>query len=177
VIDSILQAQRLPALAERAMREAIVGLRERAARGRAPTPRVLITDALIRFERLAQHIGGGSVRPSLLFAQRDGIARTLRTFSASELARRLYAVPKSDIVELGRQAAPFDAVVKGRGGRLYGLAFCGLASDGRRLESLRGLRQSARRHRAGPLEGVVVYDFASGSVRTLRCRTRTGMAA
>ena len=173
-MDPILAAQRLPKLAERAMRDAIVTLALSGEMGgRNATQRALANDALIRFERMVQRAAGDGIRPALLFAERDGIVRDLRTFAATRLASRLFAVRRRDVVAVGRDAGAFDALVRGRRGGVYGVVFRRLARDGRRLEAMRAIRVAARRWPGERLRGVLVYDFAAGTVRTLRCGERS----
>jgi len=173
VMDPILVAQRLPQLAERAMRGAIVTLAlSHEGGGRNATQRALITNALIRFERMVQRAAGDGIRPALLFAERDRIVNDLRTFAAGRLAARLFAVRPRDVVAVGRDAGGFDAIVRGRRGGVYGVVFRRLARDGRRLEAMRAIRAAARSYAGEDLRGVLVYDFASGTVRTLRCGER-----
>jgi|SRR5579862_241966 len=162
-MDPILAADRLPKLAERAMRDAILG---------SATRRSLIDDALIRFEAMVQRVARDGIRPALLFAERDRIVRELGRFAGSRLASRLFAIKRRDVVAVGRDARPFDAIVRGRRGGAYGVVFRRLRSDGRRLETLRTIRAAAARHGREDLRGVLVYDFASGSVRTVRCGAR-----
>jgi hypothetical protein len=172
-MDPILVAQRLPKLAERAMRNAIVSLSlTHDGGGRRVTQRALVNDALIRFERLVQRVAGDGIRPALLFAERDRMVRELRTFIESRLASRLFAVRRRDVVAIGRAAGVFDAVVRGRRGAVYGVVFRRLARDGRRLEAMRAIRSAAREYRGEGLGGVLVYDFSAGTVRTLRCGER-----
>jgi hypothetical protein len=161
-MDPILAADRLPKLAERAMRSAIL----------AHDHRPLIDDALIRFERMVQRVASDGIRPALLFAERDRIVRELTRFASSRLAARLLAVRKRDVVAIAKEARPFDAIVRGRRGGFYGVVFKRLARDGRRLEALRSIRSAAANHVVEGLRGVLVYDFTAGSVRTLRCGTR-----
>src|SRR5262249_26693731 len=61
-MDPLLAVSRLPKLAERAMRIAVV---DALARGRI-TPRGVINDALVRFERDVQSEAPDGVRPALL---------------------------------------------------------------------------------------------------------------
>jgi len=171
-MDPILAADRLPKLAARAMRGAIVAAALLpAGSGRAaPTHRSLVNDALIRFERGVQRIAGSGIRPALLFAERDRILRDLRVFCDSRLAARLFALRKRDVIAAGRSAAPFDAIVRGRRGGAYAVVFRRLPRDGRRLQAMRIIQRAAQQRRSGePLRGVLVYDFHAGTVRTLRC--------
>jgi hypothetical protein len=172
-MDPILAAERLPKLAARAMRSAIVAAALRPAIGefaRGVTHRSLVNDALIRFERGVQRVASGGIRPALLFAERDRIVRELRSFVDGRLAARLFSLRRRDVLAVGSAAAPFDAIVRGRRGGAYGVVFRRLASDGRRLETMRTIRHAALRARPGePLRGILVYDFGAGTVRTLRC--------
>lgn len=163
MFDPILVANRLPKLAERAMRDAIV-----ARLGR----RQLVDDALLRFEALVQRLARDGVRPALLFGERDRIVREMSRFTQSRLASRLFAITPTGVAAIGREARPFDAIVHGRNGGLYGVVFRRLASDGRRLESMRAIRNAAAAYGPQRLRGVLVYDFGSGVVRTLRCGKR-----
>lgn len=172
-MDPILAAQRLPRLAERAMRHVIVVGSLRPERGaRRFGPRVLADDALVCFERLALRSSPG-VRPALLFSERNRIVAEVQAFLRSRLAARLFAVRPRDIVALGKPAAPFDALIRGRRGGIYGVVLRRLARDGRRLETIRAIRRAARSNRIAGLRGVLVYDFATASVRTLRCGVST----
>src|SRR5215469_4869468 len=127
-MDPILVADRLPKLAERAMRNAILAqslVGDRA--GRRVTPRPLVDDALIRFEAMVARVAHDGIRPALLFAERDRIVRELTRFAAGRLAARLFAVKKRDVVAVASEARPFDAIVRGRRGGLYGVVFRRLA--------------------------------------------------
>lgn len=162
-------AQRLPALGERAMREAIVQQSlGRAGDRHRPTPRGLADDALTRFERFARRFAGQDVRAAVLFAERERIVAELHAFLKRRLAARLFAVPRRDVIAVGRDAGAFDALVRGRNGGAYGVVFRRLPRDGRRLETIRSIRRAARDCRVDDLRGVLVYDFTAGSVRTLR---------
>src|SRR5580704_14048613 len=100
-MDPILAAERLPKLAARAMRSAIVAAALRPPRGgpvRGVTHRSLVNDALIRFERGVQRIASSGIRPALLFAERDRIVRELRAFIDGRLAARLFALRRRDVV-------------------------------------------------------------------------------
>jgi len=163
MFDPLLAADRLPKLAERAMRDAIVTRRSR---------HLLVDTALIRFEELVQRGARDGIRPALLFAERDRIVRELGRFAHSRLAARLFAIDSRDVASVARAARPFDAVVRGKRGGLYGVVFRRLASDGRRLESMRAIRNAARAYGPDRLRGVLVYDFSSGATRTLRCGNR-----
>ncbi len=168
-MDPILAAKRLPKLSERAMREAIasVSLAREHGAGTAG-PRVLADDALIRFERLVRR-AGLAIRPALLFAERNRILGDLQKFVRSRLASRLFAIRRRDVVALGAAARPFDAVLYGRRGGLYGVVFRRLANDGKRLDAMRAIRNAARAYRGKGLRGVLVYDFGTGTIRMLRC--------
>lgn len=169
-------AQRLPALGERAMRQAIVAQSlDRWRERRPPTPRHLIDDALTRFERFVRDFAGSGVRPALLFIERERIVAELSIFLRRRLAARLFAVPRSGVIAVGRDAGAFDALVRGRAGGAYGVVFRRLADDGRRLETIRTIRRTAAAYGATDLRGVLVYDFTAGTVRTLRCGDRRGI--
>ncbi|MBV8331941.1 MAG: hypothetical protein JO192_04335 [Candidatus Eremiobacteraeota bacterium] len=163
MFDPILVANRLPKLAERAMRDAIL-----ARLGRHH----LEDEALLRFEALVQRLARDGIRPASLFAERDRIVREISRFAQSRLASRLFAIKRRGVAALGRDARPFDAVVHGRCGGLYGVVFRRLPGDGRRLESMRAIRSAAAAYAPNRLRGVLVYDFGSGTVRTLRCGVR-----
>ena len=174
-MDAFLIAERLPKLAERAMCEAIAAAALFRAKDerRVATPRELVDDALMRFEAATMRVGSAGVRPALLFAERDRIVGELRRFVQTRLASRLFRVRARDVVAIGRDARPFDAIVCGRKGGVYGVVFRRLARDGRRLEAMRAIRAAAASYRHAGLRGVLVYDFTAGSVRTLRCGVRT----
>lgn len=146
------------------MRHAVLSALERSKM----TPRQLINDALVRFERSVQSEAPAGVRPALLFSERDRIVRELRGFIDGRLAARLSAVRGRDIVALGREAAPFDAIVCNRTGRCYAVVLRRLPVGGARLESLRNMRIAAQAYTKTPLHGVLVYDFVSGSARLVR---------
>jgi hypothetical protein len=157
-MDTLLAVRRLPRLADRAMRDAVVVA---LARGRM-SPRSLVNDALMRFERAVRDVDEG-VRPALLFAERDRIVRELRRFIEGRLAARLAALPRRDLVAAGAQARPFHAVVRARGGRTFAVAFLRLP-EGRSLDVLRRVAE-ARNAMKTPVDGVLIYDFGSGRVR------------
>ena len=161
VMDPLVAVCRLPVLAERAMRASILAAIDR---GRV-TPRTLVNDALMRFERAVQAEAPNGVRPALLFGERDRIVRELRGFIDGRIAARLAAIPRRDLVAVGRDAAPFDAIVRNRFGRCYAVILRRLPSDGRRLDVLQRVHAAARRTTRTPLAGVLVYDFSSGLVR------------
>lgn len=146
------------------MRAAILVTLER----RRMTPRALINDALMRFERAVQHEAGGGIRPALLFTERDRIVQELRGFIDGRIAARLAAVPARDIIALGRRAAPFDAIVRNRFGDSYGIVFRRVPLEGGRLDLLRKVAHAAQRYQKAPLRGVLLYDFTSGTARLVR---------
>lgn len=154
-MDPILALTRLPVLAERAIRTAILASLER----RRMTPRALIDEALVRFERAVQAHAADGIRPASLFAERDRIVRELHAFIASPLASRLAAVARRDLVAAGREAAPFDAVIRNRHGRYYALAIRRIPSDGSRLDLLRRIARAGAAITKWPLAGVVVYSL------------------
>ena len=129
-MDPLLAARRLPVLAQRAMRAAILAALARAR----VTPRALIDEALLRFERSVGSETPDGVRPALLFAERDRIVRELRRFIDGRLAARLAAVKARDLIALGKAAAPFDEIVRNRFGRIYGVVFRRLPADSVRLD-------------------------------------------
>jgi hypothetical protein len=159
-MDPLLAVRRLPQLAQRAMVAAILTAIDRARF----TPRSLVNDALMRFERAVQAEIADGVRPALLFAERDRIVRELRRFIDARLAARIAALRRRDIVALGAEAAPFDAIVRNRAGRCYGLVLRRLPADGGRLEVIRRARLAQYAART-PLNGVLLYDFGSGVAR------------
>ncbi|HUA10231.1 MAG TPA: hypothetical protein VMA98_13270 [Candidatus Acidoferrales bacterium] len=154
--DPILAAQRLPRLAQRAMRDAIL----RAVLAGHITPRAVVDPALLTFESAVERLGG--VRAPLLFAERDRIARELRAFVDGRLAARLRAVGKRGVAAAGRAAAPFDLLVRNRRGRICAIVFRRLPRDGRRLAMLQRVRAAVRTTTRTPVDGVLVYDFARG---------------
>jgi hypothetical protein len=169
MLDPLLVADRLPKLAERAMRDAILGS---VGRSRRLSQRTLIDDALIRFEGMVARAVADGIRPAVLFSERDRIVRDLGRFARSRLASRLFAIRHDDVAALERDAQPFDAIVRGRRGGLYGVILRRLPRDGRRLETMRAMRGAALSYRHARLLGVLVYDFGTGRVRTLRCGAR-----
>lgn len=132
-------------------------------RGRM-TPRALVDDALLRFETAAAQEIGVGIRPALLFSERDRIVRELRAFIDGRVAARLAGLRRASVLLAGRDAAPFDAIVRGRDGRAYAVLFRRLADDGRRLETMRRVRAAIQKAKT-PVAGVLVYDFARGSAR------------
>ncbi|HEV7178440.1 MAG TPA: hypothetical protein VGN11_01110 [Candidatus Baltobacteraceae bacterium] len=163
MMDALLAANRLPRLAERAMRGAVLGA---LARGRL-TPRALIDDALLRFERAVGREAPDGIRPSLLFGERDRIVRELRGFIDGRLAARLAALRRRDVIAAGRDASPFDLIVRNRHGRQYAVILRRLPPDGRRLELLRRMHVAAQATARIALHGVLVYDFSNGVARLL----------
>ncbi len=159
-MDPLLVAGRLPRLADRAMRSAIV---RAVSRGRM-TPRALIDDALVRFESAAARKCGSGVRPALLFAERDRIVRELRGFVDGKLAVRLGALRRDQLVAAAAAAAPFDLIVRNRHGRTYGVLFRRLPTDGRRLEVLQRVHAALKTART-PVDGVLLYDFVRSRAR------------
>jgi hypothetical protein len=155
-MDSLLVIQRLPRLAERAMRRAISG----ALTDSRITPRSIVDRALVDFEAAVAQLG--TVRPAVLFAERDRIARELRAFVDGRLARRLRALPRSGIVAAGTAALPFDIVVRNRRGGTYAVVFRRLPRDGRRLALLQRIRATLETATRTPVDGVLVYDFSRG---------------
>jgi hypothetical protein len=156
-MDPLLAAQRLPRLAERAMREAIAG----ALIDRRMTPRAIVDRALVTFEAAVARLG--AVRPALLFAERDRIARELRAFVDGRLAARLRALRREAIVATGAAAFPFDVVVRNRRGRAYAVVLRRLPRDGRRLALLQRIRASVETKTRIPVDGILVYDFSRGT--------------
>lgn len=162
-MDPLIAANRLPELAEGAMRNALLtGL----VRGHM-TPRALVDDALIRFERAVGRETPGGVRPALLFAERDRVVKELRGFIDGRLCARLAALHRRDVVAVGRTAAPFDAIVRNRRGRCYAVALRRLPKDGRRLDILRRMRDALGSVKRTPLSGILIYDFATGVAKVL----------
>ena len=161
-MDALLAAERLPRIAQRAMRVAIVTcLAEQRM-----TPRALVDRALVVFEATVNS-RLGDVRSALLFGERDRIVRELRSFVDGRLAARLRALRRVDLVAAGSGAAPFDLVVRNRRGRLYGVVFRRLPRDGRRLSLLQRIRAAVRTATRTPVDGVLVYDFSRGSALRL----------
>ena len=141
-MDPLLAVSRLPKLAERAMRVAVV---DALARGRI-TPRGVINDALVRFERDVQSEAPDGVRPALLFSERDRIVRELRGFIDGRLAARLAALRYRDVVATAKQCAPFDAIVRNRFGHAYAIVMRRLPADGSRLDVIRRIASATQRY-------------------------------
>lgn len=169
-MDPLLAAAALPKLAERAARAAIIWAVERSRM----TPRSLINDALVRFERLVQAEAPDGLRPALLFTERDRIVRELRGFIDGRLAARLAALRRRDVVATGAEAAPFDLVVRNQRDRCFAVVLRRLPADGRRLDMLMRVQLAACGYKKTPLAGVFVYDFSSGSGRLVRPSRRAG---
>lgn len=161
-MDPLLAAERLPRLAERAMRVAIVTCLTQ----RRMTPRTLVDRALVAFESAVTSRLGG-VRPALLFSERDRIVCELRAFVDGRLAARLRALRRVDLVAVGSRAAPFDIVVRNRRGRLYAVVFRRLPRDGRRLALLQRILAAVQTATRTPVDGVLVYDLSRGAALRL----------
>lgn len=129
------------------------------------TPRGVIDRALVSFEAAVAR--RGSVRPALLFGERDRIVRELRAFVESRLAVRLRALRRRDVVAAGVAAAPFDALVRNRRGRTYAVVFRRLPGDGRRLAMLQRMRAAVQTETRTPIDGVLVYDFSRATALRL----------
>ena len=160
-MDPLLAANRLPYLAERSMRNAVLAAIDR---GRM-TPRTLIDEALVRFEHGVGTEAPDGIRPSLLFAERDRIVRELRRFIDGRLSARLAALRRCEVIAIGRPAAPFDCIIRNRHGKAYGVLFRRIPAGGQRLEFLRRVRKACEKITRTPLSGVLVYDFTSGANR------------
>ena len=161
-MDALLAAERLPRLAQRAMRAAIVTC---LAQQRM-TPRALVDRALVVFESAVTN-RLGDVRPAFLFSERGRIGSELRSFVDGPLAARLRALRRVDLVAAGSRAAPFDLVVRNRRGRLYGVVFRRLPRDGRRLSLLQRICAAVQTAARTPVDGVLVYDFSRGTALRL----------
>ena len=133
------------------------------------SPRSLIGGALVRFERAVANEAPGGVRPSLLFAERDRIVTELGCFLRSRLLSRLVALRRRDLVAVGAAAAPFDALVRGRGSKLYAVLLRRLPTGGRRLEGFGRIRKAARSLGTHRCDGVVIYDLSTGRVTRVPC--------
>ncbi len=163
-MDPLLAVSRLPKLAERAMRASVI---DALQRGRI-TPRGVINDALVRFERDIQSEAPDGVRPALLFSERDRIVRELRGFIDGRLAARLAALRHRDIIATSSRSAPFDAVVRNRFGHAYAIVLRRLPPDGARLDVIRRIATATQRYAKVPLRGTLLYDFTCGSARLIR---------
>jgi len=164
-MDPLVAAQRLPRIADAAMRNALLGA---LGAGRRPALSALVGAALVRFERAVQAKAPDGVRPALLFAQRDRILRGLRALTESRLASRLFAVRPRDLIAIGASAKPFDAIVRGRDGRAHAIVFRAIPKDGRKLELFRRIRSAAVTHKTAAIESVVVGDLEGGRSRRLQ---------
>ena len=161
-MDSLLAAQRLPRLAERAMRVAIGA----ALRRGQLTPRAVIDCALLTLEAsLARR--AIAVRPGLLLRERERVVRELHAFLESRLAARLRALPRRRLCATGRAASPFDAIVRNHRGCTYAVVFARLPDDGRRLAILQRMRAALQTATRTPVDGVLVYDFSRAAVLRL----------
>ena len=132
------------------------------------SPRSLIDEALVAFERAVGASVPEGVRPFLLFSERDRIVRELRGFIESKVAARMAAVRRRDVIAVAASAKPFDAIVRNRFGRAYAIVMRRLPAGDGRLDVLRRIHRAARRYDKTPLSGVLVYDFVSGSARLVR---------
>ncbi|HVA34132.1 MAG TPA: hypothetical protein VNG31_08300 [Candidatus Baltobacteraceae bacterium] len=166
-MDALLLANRLPKLAEAAMRHAILNL---VCDGSVRVPRLaqrlLVDAALLSFEARVRRVAANGIRPALLFAERDRVVQELSRFARSRLATRLFAVRRRDLIALARAARPFDAVVRGPRG-FYGVVFRRLAPGAGRLETVRAIRLAALAYGRCRLHGVVIYDLSSGKLQRL----------
>jgi hypothetical protein len=163
-MDPLLAAHHLPLLAQRAMRAAVVA---GIARGRM-SPRSVVDEALVRFERAVGALAPDGVRPALLFSERDRIVRELRGFIDGKVAARLAALRRRDVIAVGASAAPFDVIVRNRSGSAFGVVLRRLPADFARLEVLQRIHAAGRAYDKTPLCGVLVYDFVTGSARLVR---------
>lgn len=136
------------------------------------TPRGLVNDALMGFEAAVRREAPRGIRPALLFGERDRIVREMRGFIDGRLAVRLAGLRRRDVVAVGKDAAPFDLIVRGRRGKFYAISFRRFPKDGRRLELLRRLRIAGKK-KTTPLSGVVAFDLSTGVYRTVPCGERT----
>lgn len=164
-MDALLVATRLPALAERTVRRAILS----SLANRTLTPRSVIDASLLHFERAISRVAADGIRPSLLFAERDRIVRDLKRFLDSRLAIRLAALHPRNVLSRGRAARPFDAIVRGRDGRSYALVVRTLGDANRRLRLLRDVRNALAAMPNAP-DGVLVYDAATAQLALVRER-------
>ncbi len=173
-MDPLLAADMLPRLADLAMRRALAGaLRS----GKRPTLRALVDDALVRFERCVQAKARDGVRPVLLFTQRDRILTAMRAFLSARPAARLFALPVRNVIAAGASAAPFDAIVRSRDGRVHAVVLRAVPRDGRRLDLFRRIRSAAALWRSERLASIVVFDLNGGCARTLRLSSNVDVKA
>ena len=175
VNDPVLVAKTLPEFGEAAMRAAVAG----ALAKRSPvTERWLANEALVRFEAFVQALASEGVRPASLFAERDRIVSELRRFAKSRLAARCFGVARRNVLAVGPNALPFDALVRGRDGAPYALALRRLPPGPERLALLPTAHAPANGTWREPLRGVVTYDFLTGKTSVVRfTRGRSARAA
>jgi hypothetical protein len=165
VNDPVLVAKTLPGLGEAAMRAAVAA----ALAKRAPiTERWLANEALVRFEASVQALASDGVRPSALFAERDRIVSQLRRFAKSKLAARCFSVARRNVLAAGRNALPFDALIRGRDGAPYALTLRRLPLGPERLAVLPTAHTPANGSWREPVRGVVTYDFQTGKTSVVR---------
>lgn len=127
----------------------------------------VVSDALSRFESTVRRRFAGA-RPALLFVQRNRIVNGLKAFMGSRAAVRLFAVRRHAVVAAGTDAAPFDAIVRSRDGRLHAVVLRAVPNDSGRLEIYRRVRSAASRRRgAQPLASVTICNLNGGPARTL----------
>jgi len=163
-VDPLLAAEEVPRLADLAMRRAIAA----ALRGnRRAQLGPVVNDALARFESTVHRRLHGA-RPALLFVQRNRIVNGLKAFMSSRAAARLFAVQRHAIVAAGTGAAPFDAIVRSRDGRLHAVVLRAVPRDSRRLELYRRIRAAAsRRSGASGVASVTICNLNGGPARIL----------
>ena len=123
------------------------------------TPRALVDRALVDFETAVARLG--TVRPALLFAERDRIARELRAFADGRLARRLRAqnvrVRSLLLAPPLRRSISSYAIVAAPP---IGVVFRRLPRDGSRLALLQRMRAAVVTKTRTPVDGILVYDFS-----------------
>ena len=166
-MDPLLAAGRLPRLAQRSMRDAVCA--RLVVPGRAPARR-LIDSALLRMERALERCGPASALAPLVFAERNRVVREMETFLTSRLAARLFALAPGRVVA-GAHAAPFDAIVGGRAGALYGIVMRRLEANASRLQTYQRVRTAAAAYDR-VIAAVVVYDWSSGATRVVSAARR-----
>jgi hypothetical protein len=137
-------------------------------RRRPPTVSALANEALVRFESLVQSAAAEGVRPASLFAERDRIVSELRRFAGSRLASRCFGLARRNVLSAGRESRPFDAVIRGRDGDLYGLTLRRLTAGAARLAELPTVGAESVGGRGEPIRGVVTYDFRTGKTHVVR---------
>ncbi len=163
-MDALLAAEEIPRLADLAMRRAVAAALRGSRRAQLGP---VVSDALSRFESAVRRRFAGA-RPALLFVQRNRIVNGLKAFMGSRAAVRLFAVRRHAVVAAGTDAAPFDAIVRSRDGRLHAVVLRAVPSDSRRLEIYRRVRSAASRRRgAQPLASVTICNLNGGPARTL----------